>query len=210
VKLAILGGTFDPVHAAHLAIAEAVRDRFGVDRVLLVPAHRPPHKGRALTAFDHRLAMVQIACRGRPRLEASACEASRAGPSYTVDTLAHFRAGLEPADPLFFVLGSDSLADLPSWREPDRILRLANLIVAPRPGAGRRQAAEAVRGTLGARIEEPPAAEPPEAGRIYWLEVPESEVSGSDIRRRVRGGAGIGGLVPAPVAEYILRHRLYG
>ena len=211
MRLAILGGTFDPIHVAHLAVAEAVRDVFQLDRMLLLTARRPPHKGeREVTTFSHRLAMTALACRGRDRLEPSDYEGSRPGPSYTVETVRHFRGELEPDDPLFFVMGSDSLADLPSWREPRRILALANLVVAPRPGTAREVAEGALGADLAARVSAASGEAAPACGSIYWTEVPQQDVSGSEIRRRVRADQGIAGLVPEAVAEYIARYHLYG
>jgi nicotinate-nucleotide adenylyltransferase len=210
MRLGILGGTFDPVHNGHLAIAAFARDRLGIDRLLLIPARRPPHKGDdGISSIEHRLAMVELACADVPRLEASPYEASRPGPSYTVETLSHFRVGLGPGDGLFFVLGSDSLADLPSWREPDRILELASLAVAPRPGVGRAAAETAIGDARRGRLCDVPEGPPAPAGAIYWLDAPPHEISGSDIRRRVREGREIKELVPAPVAQYISRCGLY-
>ena len=212
MRLGILGGTFDPIHRGHLTLAIAARDRFRMDRLLLLPAALPPHKqGERLTPFPHRLAMVTLAARGIDRIEASSDEAQRVGPSFTVETLARFRASLDPSDPLLFLLGSDSLAELHSWRDPAGILSLANLVVAPRPGALPEQVAAALPADLRARLI--PAGHPieplPPAGNVYWIAIPEQPVSGTEIRRRVREGAPLEGLVPDAVAAYISEHELY-
>lgn len=214
MRLGILGGTFDPIHAGHLAIAAGVRDLFALDRLLLLPAWVPPHKqGEPITPFPHRFAMSALASLGIDRVAASPEEGMRPGPSFTVDTLARLRETLDPADPLLFVLGSDSLADLPTWRDPQTILSLANLVVAPRGGNDPAAIAAALPGDLAARLVrlgkgEQPRPLPP-AGRIYWAALPQVAVSGTEIRRRVREGHPIEGLVPASVAEYISKYELY-
>ncbi|MGD8375486.1 MAG: nicotinate (nicotinamide) nucleotide adenylyltransferase [Acidobacteriota bacterium] len=209
--LGLLGGTFDPVHRGHLAVAEAVRDGFRLPRILLLPALLPPHKGsHRLTGFEHRLRMVEAACRGRRGLEASPYEGTHPGPSYTVETLAHFRSLVGAGPPLYFVLGADSLAEIHGWREPRRILSLAHVIVAPRPGTSREAAEAALLPDLAARVRPRDDAAAPPAGCIYWLEMDSIELSGSEVRRRVRSGKSIAGLVPDAVSEYIHRHHLYG
>jgi nicotinate-nucleotide adenylyltransferase len=212
MRLGIFGGTFDPIHNGHLACAIAARDRFRMDRLLLLPAALPPHKqGDRLTEFSHRLAMAALAARGIAGVEASSDEALRVGPSFTVDTLARFRATLDASDPLLFLLGSDSLAELHTWRDPAGILRLANLVVAPRPGAPPAQVEAALPADLRARLI--PAGLPvepvPAAGKVYWLEIPGRSVSGTEIRRRIREGAALEGLVPEAVAAYISEQKLY-
>ncbi len=134
-SLGILGGTFDPIHIGHLAIAEEARETLGLERVLLVPAAHPPHKpGRPITDAGHRLAMAELAVAGNPALSVSPLEIERGGPSYTVDTLAELRPGGDGAAPLWFILSTEALAGFTSWREPDRILELARLAVMPRGG----------------------------------------------------------------------------
>ena len=215
MRLGLLGGTFDPIHRGHVAIARGVRDRFALDRLLLLPAGRPPHKADdALTPWAHRFAMAALASLEMERIEASAAEGGRGGASYTVETLEEFRHGLEPGDLLLFALGSDSLFDLPNWREPRRVLELASLAVVPRPGAER-----AALGRLDAEIARrvidlaagpaTPAERLAPVGAVYWLDLPADEVSGTGIRQRIRRGDGIGGLVPPAVAAYIAKYRLY-
>ena len=212
MRLGIFGGTFDPIHRGHLACAVAARDRFRMDRLLLLPAALPPHKqGERVTAFSHRLAMAALAARGIDRIEASSDEARRVGPSFTVDTHSRFRAKLDPSDALLFLLGSDSLAELHTWRDPAGILSLANLIVAPRPGAPPAQVAAALPADLRARLipADVPVEPVPPAGSVYWLAIPEQSVSGTEIRRRVRAGTPLEGLVPDAVAAYISEQELY-
>ena len=213
MSLAILGGSFDPIHHGHLRIATHCRERLRLDRVLLLPARVAPHKEEdAVTAWHHRMTMAGLACRGIEGIEASGLEGTRPGRSYTVDTLEHFRAAAGPDEALFFVMGTDSLADLPSWRQPERILELANLIVAARPGVERAVACAALGQDLRSRVTD--AAElldgrTAPAGSIFLADLPELDLSGSLIRRRVQEGADIGDLVPEAVAVYISRYLLY-
>ncbi len=135
-SLGILGGTFDPIHHGHLVIAEEAREALGLERVLVVPAATPPHKpGRPVTAAEHRLAMAELATAGNPAFAVSRVELDRGGRSFTVDTLETLRAERGPGveDP-WFILSSEALAELPSWRRPDRILELCRLAVVPRAG----------------------------------------------------------------------------
>jgi nicotinate-nucleotide adenylyltransferase len=192
----ILGGTFDPIHHGHLAIAEEARESLGLERVLFVPAAAPPHKpGQPVTDAEHRLAMVRLAVAGNPAFEASDAEIRRGGTSYTVDTLAALREeGLvEP----WLILSSEALALLPSWREPRRILELARLAVVPRGGFV----------PLGPAWVE--SAFPGAADRVTFLAGPLLPISGSVVRRRARAGRSVRYLVPDTVAAYIAHHRLY-
>lgn len=197
-SLGILGGTFDPIHLGHLAIAEEARETLGLERVLLVPAAHPPHKpGRPITDASHRLAMVELAVAGNPALGVSPMEVERAGPSFTVDTLAELRRGRDGAAPLWFILSTEALAGFTSWREPDRILELARLAVVPR-GEGERVDAAWVAASFPGRED-----------RVRFLPGPLLPISGSVVRRRVAAGRSIRYLVPDPVARYIADHALY-
>jgi nicotinate-nucleotide adenylyltransferase len=199
-SLGILGGTFDPIHHGHLVIAEEARESLGLERVLFVPAATPPHKpGRPVTAAEHRLAMVELAVADNPAFRVSRLELDRGGRSYTVDTLAAIREqrGPDAEDP-WFILSSEALAELPTWREPDRILGLCRLAVVPRggydpPGAG----------WVAAHF-------PGRADRIRFLSGPLLPISGSVVRRRAAARRSVRYLVPSAVADYIAGHRLYG
>ena len=195
-SLGILGGTFDPIHNGHLAIAEEARETLGLDRVLLVPAAQPPHKtGRPITAAEQRLAMVELAVAGNGALATSPIELERGGDSFTVDTLEALRR--QGHENVWFILSSDALAGFPTWRDPDRILELARLAVMPRDGA--------------TSIYERWVTEhfPGDEDRIRFLPGPRLPISGSVIRRRVAVGRSIRYLVPDAVAAYIAQHRLY-
>ena len=195
-SVGILGGTFDPIHHGHLAIAEEAREVLGLERVLFVPAASPPHKpAQPVSAPEDRLELVRLAVAGNPAFEASDIEVRRGGTSYTVDTLEALRAAglVEP----WLILSSEALALLPTWREPRRVLELARLAVVPRGGFD----------PLGPAWVE--AAFPGAAARVRFLSGPLLPISGSVVRRRARGGRSVRYLVPDAVAAYIAQRRLY-
>ena len=196
LRLGVLGGTFDPVHLGHLILAEVGREQLRLGRVLFVPAGQPWRKaGRAVAAAEYRLAMLRLATRGHPAFEVSSIELERAGPTYTVDTLEALRRE-NPGAELFFLVGIDALLDLPNWREPGRIVELATLAVAQRPGE---------RLDLGEVSDRLPEV----ASRLVQLEMPLIDISASAIRERVRKGFSIRYLVPDAVEAYIREHGLY-
>ncbi len=187
MRVGILGGSFDPVHLGHLALAEAARDRLRLDRVLLVVAAGQPLKaGGARAAAEDRYAMVRLAVRGRRGLEASDIELHRPPPSYTVDTLRELRRTLPKEAALILVLGADALVDLPRWRETAEVRRLARIAGCGRPG------------------------NPPPAGADELFEAATPDISSTEVRRRAAAGEPLDGLVPEDVAAYIAERRLYG
>jgi nicotinate-nucleotide adenylyltransferase len=197
--LGVLGGTFNPPHAGHLLCASEAADQLGLERVLLVPAARPPHKEVAAEPGPEvRAALCEAAVAGDPRLGVSRMELERPGPSFTVDTLRELHART-PESELTFIVGGDMAVNLPSWREPAAILELARLGVAERSGVGRRDILERLRGHLGEDVGE----------RVRFFDMPRIDVSSSDIRRRVAEGRSIRYLVPAEVAERIAGEGLY-
>jgi nicotinate-nucleotide adenylyltransferase len=200
-SVGILGGTFDPIHLAHLAVAEEVRELLGLERIRFVPAGWPVHRAiPPLASAEDRLAMVEAAVAGNPAFESSRTEVDRPGPSYAVDTLEEFvsearAAGREPN--LTFILSAEAYAGLPTWREPARILELCRMAVVPRPDA-RPSDPSAVAALI-------PGAD----RRTILLDGPSLAVSGSMIRARLAAGRSIRYLVPAAVAAYIDDHSLY-
>jgi nicotinate-nucleotide adenylyltransferase len=219
-RLGILGGTFDPIHVAHLAVAEEAREALGLERVLFVPAGRPWQKAdRVVSAAAHRVAMVEAAIAGNPAFVCSRMEVERAGPSYTVDTVESLAAleraaGREPD--LWFILSSEALRGLSTWHEPDRLLELCRMAVVPRPAS--------IAVPPGSRDDVPGLADESEApiddawllgelpgreDRVRLLEGPYLRLSASDIRARVAAGRSIRYLVPDAVAAYIGDHALY-
>lgn len=192
----IFGGTFDPIHLAHLAVAEAARDDLGLASVTFIPAGEPPHKvGRRITPAHHRAAMVQAAIADNPGFRLSRAEIDRSGPSYTVDTLSGLAAAGE--GPLALIVSMDSYLDLPTWRDPARVLELATLVVAPREGI---QAAGPEH--LAARVPGAPA-------RTVFLTGPHLRLSASELRDRAAAGRSLRYLVPDAVSAYIGDHGLY-
>jgi nicotinate-nucleotide adenylyltransferase len=195
-RIGLFGGTFDPPHVGHLVLAECARDRLALDEVRFIPAGQPPHKRSApVTRAVHRVAMARLAVRGNPSFVVSTVETRRGGPSFTIETLRRLVAE-GPAARLYLLMGADSLDEFSTWREPDAIRRVATLAVAVRPGSPPRNRR---RRGLPALVR----------GRITWLDNAEIAVSSSQVRARVRAGRSIRYLVPAPVAAYIDRHRLY-
>ena len=198
MKLGILGGTFDPVHNGHLAVAEQVRTLLKLNEVVFMPAGQPWLKGgQNITPAEHRIKMLQLAIAGRPFFRISAMEIERAGPSYTVDTVTRMKAQLGMEDELFFVIGWDKLFELHLWKDLPRLLGACRLAAVPRPGYSLPDLAN---------LE---AAVPGAAGRVELLDKPFIDVSASEIRRRVAGALSISDLVPRPVAGYIRRYELY-
>ena len=195
-RVGIFGGTFDPIHLAHLAVAEEAAETLGLERVLFVPAGIPPHKPEgAITAGEDRLAMVELAIAGNARFAADRRELDRPGRSYTVDTLEALRR--ETPSELVLVISADSFLGLMSWREPRRILELARIAVAPRdgyPAAG--------PDFLAAHL-------PDLADRATFLDGPHLHLSASELRARAASGRSLRYLVPDAVAAYIGDHALY-
>ena len=200
-SIGILGGTFDPFHLGHLALARAARDQLGLERVLVIPAAAPPHKpGRRISPADVRLRLVRAGIADEPRLAASRIELERDGPSYTVDTVAALAAaeridGREPD--ITVILSAESFAGLPTWREPERLLDLARIAVAPRAGHPAPDPAWIA------------VAFPGRTDRVAVFDGPLIDISASAIRRRAAAGEPLDGLVPPAVARAIAADRLY-
>lgn len=197
-RVGVLGGTFDPIHMGHLIVAECIRERIGLDEVLFVPAGIPPHKETmGLSSGWDRYMMTMLATATHPHFSVSRVDLDRAGPSYTVDTLAHLRQGLAPVE-LFFIMGSDSLAQLLTWYRPDRLLRENRVIVAGRPGWSLASAREA----LGPLYEE-------HRQRIELVEIPGIDLASREIRAKLERGESIRYLIPDLVLSYIEANRVY-
>ncbi len=198
MKVGVLGGTFDPIHTAHLVMADEVRVRLNLDEILFVPAGEPWLKtAHFILLAEHRVQMVRLAIKGRPHFKLSTVEVERAGPSYTVDTIAELRQQLSIEDDIFFILGWDSVAGLPQWREPARLIEMCYLVAVPRPGYS---------------APDLPALEsliPGISERLVMMDKPEIDISSSAIRERVARGLPIRHLVPEAVVRYIRKNRLY-
>jgi len=196
--IGILGGTFNPPHAGHVALARHAREELGLERVWLMPLHTPPHKPAGEDPGpEHRLEMCRLAAEAEEGIEACGLEVRRAGPSYTADTLSEIHAS-HPEAELTFVMGADTALTLPGWRDPGRVLDLARLAVARRPGSD----GAAVLDALG-RIE---GADP----RVVFLEMEPIVASSSLARERLAAGETTDGLLAGEVRAYIERNGLYG
>lgn len=198
MRRGLLGGTFDPVHTGHLILAQEVQWRLGLDEVWFVPTGEPWMKrGEPLTSSEHRKAMVELAVAGNPNFKVCELEVDRPGPTYTIDTLEELRAGPMRDDDLLFIMGVDTLHSMHRWKEPGRILELARIVVALRPGHGAID--------LSNLLEIDPTAHE----RVMLVHMPLIEISGTEMRRRAAAGEPIKYLVPDAVGEYIQKHRLY-
>ena len=229
-RIGIFGGSFDPIHSGHLAVARAADRRFNFDEIHFIPASRPPHKLKQhLAPFPHRFAMVALACSDHPHFVPSLAEAgedfSGTQLHYSVDTVRYFRHAYNGAgDRVFFIVGADAFLDIPMWKEYETLLGLCDFIIANRPGI-RLEALRLVippdlqvapEVTTGKKEKDEDAIAPgaPVVARlqkttVYLLENVASETSATDIRRKANRGQSIHGLVSARVEEYILKQGLY-
>jgi nicotinate-nucleotide adenylyltransferase len=187
VKLALFGGTFDPIHNAHLSLARMAAERFHLDRVLFVPAFHPPHKaGITHAPYEDRVRMAEAACQGQPRFEVSRLEQGTAR-SYSIDTIEKVRSGLAPEDELYFLIGADAFAEIRTWHRWHDVARAVRFLVVSRPGHV---------------YDVPPGV------RLNRLDTLDLPVSSSEVRRALAAGEHPAE-VPEPVLEYICRRGLY-
>jgi nicotinate-nucleotide adenylyltransferase len=211
VRIGILGGTLDPIHLGHLDAVTAAREALSLERVLIIPAHVPPHRSVPVSSPFHRFAMAALAVNGMDGIEVSDLELATPGPSYTADTLARLQAhfGLGPSQ-IFFIIGADAFAEIETWSRYPAVLDLAQFVVVARPGMTlsqmrdrlpqlrhrmrlpRRQTADEATGTL-----------------IFLVDALTADVSSTAIRQRIAAGERVSGMVPAAVESHILQHGLY-
>jgi nicotinate-nucleotide adenylyltransferase len=211
-RTALFGGSFNPIHFGHLLLADEVRERLALDRVIFMPLGTPAHKpADTLAPATHRLGMVRLAIADSPAFEVSDLETRRAGPSYTVDTLEAL--GVPPSE-LFLIVGSETFLDLLSWHDPQRLARLCRIVVIPRTGSPfdpDSAAAAKVLREIGAdaiaRVEDDGPV--PERG-VLVVHATSLPISGSELRARASAGRSLAYRTPRPVAAYIRDHRLYG
>jgi nicotinate-nucleotide adenylyltransferase len=198
MDIGVLGGTFDPVHVGHLIIAEEARIRLGLSQVVFVPAGQPWLKQDSdISSGEHRLEMIRLAIAPNAFFRASTVDLERPGPSYTVDTLADLKRELGQEGNLYFILGLDALAGLPTWKEPQKIVELCYLVAAKR--------AEAMDVDMDSLERSIPSI----SSRVIILDNPLIDISSSDIRQRVAEGKSIHAMVPDAVERYIREKRLY-
>lgn len=199
MRVGIFGGTFDPVHMGHLILAEQCRDQAALDEVWFVPSAHPPHKAdKAVTRFEQRCEMIELATAGHPAFRVERVERELPPPSYTSETLAELRRR-HPDHEFFLLMGSDGLPDLPGWHEPRRVVEQASLVVVPRPGV-MLWTAERLATAL-----EVDAAEV----RLRFVACPMIEIASRELRRAVADGLSIRYLVPRAVEEYVRDRKLY-
>jgi len=198
MNIGVLGGTFDPIHIGHLILAEEVRARLNLAEILFVPAGQSWLKvDSPISPAEHRVEMVRLAIADKPYFKLSTMEIERAGPTYTVDTIAELKARLKAGDELFFILGWDNLAQFPQWRQPSRLITMCHLVAVPR---------------LDYPLPDLKALEaiiPGLSQRVTLMDKPEIDMSASAIRNRVAQGLSIHHLVPESVDKYIRQHKLY-
>lgn len=200
MRIGVFGGSFDPVHVGHLILAEQCREQGQLDRVLFVPAARPPHKSdRTLTPFHHRVEMLTLALSGHPAFAVDDLEKDRPGPSYTVETLAELRRR-DPSADWWLILGADSVRDLPLWRQPREIVAQAGILAVERPGVAAPDR-ESLRQALGVDPEFPL--------RLSCVTSPLIGVSSTDLRRRLAEGRSVRYQMPRAAEAYAADKGLY-
>ena len=209
MRIGLFGGTFDPIHAGHVAVAAEVCSRLGLDSVRFVPCRRPPHKARPqLTHGADRLAMIALGTQEMPRLVPSSAELRRPAPSYTIDTLRAMSAE-EPDNRFFFIMGTDSFREIGTWKQYEELISQHHLVVVDRPTHGPQPREEELpEAVLGRLVDADTDTDAPE-GRIHILEVVPRNVSATEVRSRAARGQELGALVPDPVAAYIRKCVLY-
>jgi len=196
-RIGVIGGTFDPIHYGHLAAAEEARVRLSLERVLFVVASLPPHKlDEDVTLVEHRLAIVGLGIASNPFFEVSTVDVDRAGPSYTVDTISILQSQWGADTEIFFIMGLDSLVELPTWHQPERLIQLCHLVAVTRPGF------EVDLERLGGLV-------PGISSRLTIIDMPGLDISSTDLQRRVREGLPIKYQLPEEVERYISDHKLY-
>ena len=198
-RLAVMGGTFDPVHYGHLVAAEAVRVEYNIDRVIFIPAGNPPHKRRQnITGAEHRYRMTRLAVSSNPFFEVSRLEIDRKGMSYTVDTIKELRHLCGSGSDIYFITGADALLDILTWHKIDELLGLCRFVAVTRPGYR--------NSDLEGQIEK---LKDSLHSDICMTEIPSLAISSTDIRNRVREGRPIKYLLPEAVEEYIFETGIY-
>ncbi|MCK4715640.1 MAG: nicotinate (nicotinamide) nucleotide adenylyltransferase [Candidatus Marinimicrobia bacterium] len=193
MSICLYGGTFDPPHLGHLAIAEYIRDDLNIETVLFIPAYIAPHKIKySVSSVEDRLKMLQLAISDHSGLQISKVEIQRKGVSYSIDTIRQIKEEMDiRSKDLYFLIGSDSLLEFYTWRDPDKILEESRVLVAGRPGFDIRKVSEEFR------------------NKIQMVSTPLIDISATMIRQRMRDGKSIRSLVPELVEDYILRKGLY-
>lgn len=195
MRIGIFGGTFDPVHTGHLILAEQCRDQSSLDEVWFLPSYQPPHKTFAITRFEQRCDMLELAIAGHPSFRVERIEKDLPPPSYTSETLAELHRR-HPGNEFFLLTGSDQLSDMPQWHQPQRVVELAELVVVPRPGV-MLWTADRLSKALGVPV------------RMRLVACPMIEIASRELRRAMADGLSVRYLLPRAVEEYIRERKLY-
>ena len=222
MNVAIFGGTFDPIHRGHLAVAHAARERFDLKRIYFVPADIPPHKQKlVISPYHHRYAMAALATAGEkefiPSLMEAPGEEALRPPSFSIETVRRFRSFLPRSDRLFFLIGIDAFQDIAKWREPEALLREAEFIVAARPGFSLADVANALPESLrpAKDVTQPVAKQPASCDLVlggvtlHLLADTHENVSATQVRAAAAAGRAVSRWLPDSVAEYIRKTHLY-
>ena len=216
MRIGLLGGTFNPIHHGHLSVAEAVQKKLHLDRILFIPSGNPPHKKEAIPPAEHRLEMTRLALLNHSDFELCHIEVKRPGKSYSVETISELKHR-RPDDRLFFIIGTDAFSDLPTWREPERLLSLCDFVVVSRPhhpfsalpdiGPFRKTNLP----ILHELDQKQGMATLPLTAKtsIHFVSIPPNPISASEIRRRLAAGKETKNLLPEPVASYIIKNKIY-
>jgi nicotinate-nucleotide adenylyltransferase len=210
----LFGGTFNPIHCGHLKAAEEVLRYFPLDRILFIPSYIPPHKNKKeVVAVEHRLKMVEIACKGQSRFQVSDVEARKSEPSYSIVTLKKLR-GISRGDRFYFIVGSDAFLEIETWKSYQQLLKECSFIVVSRPGFELKSLGKVMNKVKPRNFIA--LGQPLDSGNrvlaekvVYCLEIDSLNISSSEIRKKLQAGLPITGLVPEGVEEYINQHHLY-
>ncbi|MDX9745407.1 MAG: nicotinate-nucleotide adenylyltransferase [Syntrophales bacterium] len=213
MKWGLLGGTFDPIHTGHLRCAEEVREMFGLDRVVFIPAARPPHKTHhEISAFIHRERMIRLAISDNAHFDCSDLEQHRMGPSYTIDTVSYFQEQYGRDMEIYYIVGQDAFQAIQTWKDWDRLLIMCHFVVMTRPGYETRSLAGIVPPSFAETFTyrtRDRGFRGPRGRSIYFREVTFLDISSSGIRRAVREGRSVQYLVPPFVEGYLREQGLY-
>jgi len=214
MKWGLLGGTFDPIHLGHLRCAEEIREIFDLDRIIFIPASRPPHKTDAcITSFYHRERMIRLAIEENPAFSFSDVENRREGRSFSVETIDYFLKRYSENSELYFILGQDTFCQIQTWKNWEELLLLCNFVVMRRPGYENIGLSEVIPAAIASQFtyDETVKGFKGSTGRvIFFQEVTLLAISASDIRRRLKEGISIRYLIPDAVRHYIFQNSLYG
>lgn len=197
-KIAVMGGTFNPIHNGHLVAAESVRQKLGIEKVIFIPTGKPPHKNSNPMFNEHRYLMTVLATVTNPYFEVSRIEIDRAGLTYTIDTIRELKSKCRPDCKIYFITGADAIQEILTWKEPEQLLSMCEFVTVTRPGY-KNEKLQKIIGSLKDKLK----------GKITFLEVPALSISSTDIRHRVLAGQTIKYLLPSSVEQYILKFGLY-